>query len=87
MCQIVYCCAFMFGVEPLKNVFQLAQCAPGIPGAHWDEGCSTLGLYVKENNCKMGSKYIFANKVQTKKMNQPACRINNKQYRQINIWV
>ena len=70
-----------------RNVSQLSHCAPYLGhigtrgGAHWDY------MLVKENKCKLGGRYIFENKVQTKNLRQPACRINLKQYCQNNIWV
>ena len=70
-----------------RNVSQLSHCAPYLGhigtrgGAHWDY------MLVKEKKCKLGSKYIFVNKAQTKNMRQPACRINFKQYFQNNIRV
>ena len=71
--------------ELLKNVSQLSLCARyrGHIGtrdwAHWDY------KLVKGNKCKLGGKYIFVNKVQTRNMWQPACRMNLKQYCQNNI--
>ena len=81
MGQLVHCCANMVGVRTFEKMFL-------IPGAHWNKEWGTLGLYVSKGEQKQnGRQLYFLNKVQTKNVRQPACKMNYKLYCQNNIRV